>query len=86
MDGYVWQQAGGRRHGRIGTGNATLPAGRTFRTLCGRQLTVEERDDHTIEGCVWTDATCSACDYKMRRALNRMPQSPEYRAALAAPL
>ena len=80
VDGYVWQQAGGRRHGRIGSG--TLAMGRVFRTLCGRELEVEPRDDHAVEGVEWLDPTCSACDYKMRKALNAMPASPVYRQKL----
>lgn len=83
---HVWQQAGGRRHGRISEGSATLPEGRVFRSLCGRELTVAKRDDHTREGAVWLDPTCSGCDYLMRRAENAPAHDPDYVAALEAAL
>jgi hypothetical protein len=84
VGGYVWQQAGGRRHARIGSG--TLSEGRVFRTLCGRELEVTRSDDRTQEDTRWLDPPCSACDYKMRKALNAMPACPEYRQKLAAGL
>jgi hypothetical protein len=84
VEGYTWQQAGGRRHGRIGLATSTLPAGRVFRTLCGRELTVSEQDDRTRDGVVWLAPTCSACDYKMRRAGNAPAHDPDYVAALDA--
>lgn len=79
---HIWQQAGGRRHGRISTEHGSLPAGRVFRTLCGRELTVEARDDHTREGVVWLDPTCSNCDFRMRRENNAPAHDPDYAHAL----
>jgi hypothetical protein len=82
VNGYEYQQAGGRRHARIGSG--TLPEGRVFRTLCGLELEVAKKDDHTKPDARWTDPTCSNCDFKIRKALKAMPVSPEYRQKLAA--
>jgi hypothetical protein len=81
---YIWQQAGGRRHGRIGDTNGCLATGRVFRSLCGLELTVEKRDDRTLAGAVWLDTTCSACDYVMRRENNAPAHAPDYVHALTA--
>lgn len=83
---HVWQQAGGRRHGRVAGGSATLPEDSVFHSLCGRTLTVEKRDDRTREGAVWLDPTCSGCDYLMRRAEHAPAHDPDYVAALEAAL
>lgn len=79
---YVWQQAGGRRHGRVSDKSGTLQAGRVFRSLCGRELMVEKGDDRTRDGVVWLDPTCSACDYVMRREGNAPAHDPDYVHAL----
>ena len=69
---HVWQQAGGKRHGRESDSYAPLEAGSVFRTLCGRTLTVEVRDEHSPSR-PWLDPTCSGCDTYIRRA-QRIPE------------
>lgn len=64
MRRWLWQQAGGMRHG-YDTNSDTPTAGESFLALCGAQVTPDEADFGKA-----LDPTCWECDHVMRVRLD----------------
>ncbi|EHR60631.1 zinc finger protein [Saccharomonospora cyanea] len=65
MEPFRWQQAEGRRHAYNAEKTATPHPGIAFTTLCGAEVTPQERDFVGLSGW-WHDPTCWVCDREWR--------------------